>query len=708
MATLVSPGVSVTVTNESFFIPATAPTVPLFIVATADEKLQPDGVSPAQGTYEYGVVRTVTSLTQSTQLYGVPKFLADPGTGAPYHGDARNEYGIFALNEFLGLGDLAYVLRANVNLDDSYTDIVALWNNKVAIDVTVLENDITNYLNQYNTTNGFIPSSPSTAGKETVNYGGTVVGSATIHTGTSPVLPVPGTYTATITVNGVVHSISADLSTLSVFNDVITTLNTQLAGSAVAAIISGNIVITSATTGSTSTVLIVDGGTPFFGSLPGYVSILAPVTGTNGYRTTVTASELISLVGTATQDLFASYSFRNVQTILVSDHHTAPLNVYGNGYSNPATSTYFGLTYIADNIASFPGYPGGGSVAGEFTPTEGGQLLQATADDTKETREFLNATMLGANDAARRVAITTALTAAVNSNTDIRSENFTYNLILCPGYQEVVPSLVQLCQDIQEEAFVIADTPNNLSPDGITNPSTGWAVSVSRVLSTDVAYYYPWGLATNLDGATVMISPAGIACRTFAFNDNTAFLWFAPAGTRRGLIDPGVTDLGYASGTLGGPTVFVSTHPNQGQRDALYQYAPSGGINPLVFFPGVGFLVWGQKTSTGLTASALDRVNVMRLVMYIKRSLRQNTLSFVFEPNDQLTRDNLKALVDNFLGNLITQRGLYDFATVCDATNNTPDRIDANELFIDVAIKPVKAAEFIYIPIRVVSTSATI
>ena len=91
-------------------------------------------------------------------------------------------------------------------------------------------------------------------------------------------------------------------------------------------------------------------------------------------------------------------------------------------------------------------------------------------------------------------------------------------------------------------------------------------------------------------------------------------------------------------------------------------------------------------------------------MMYIKRQLRKNTMSFVFEPNDQLTRDNLKAVVDNFLGDIMVKRGLYDFVTVCDETNNTPSRIDRNELWVDIAIEPVKAIEFIYIPLRLKNT----
>jgi len=203
-----------------------------------------------------------------------------------------------------------------------------------------------------------------------------------------------------------------------------------------------------------------------------------------------------------------------------------------------------------------------------------------------------------------------------------------------------------------------------------------------------------------------VLHASGVALRTYTFSDNVSFLWFAPAGLRRGIIS-GISNLGYVEGTLGEATTFVPVALNQGQRDALYQYAPSGDINPLVFFPGNGFVVWGQKTSAP-AASAMDRVNVSRLIKYIKRQLRRNTLSFVFEPNDALTRDNLKAVVDSFLGDIIVKRGLYDFATVCDESNNTPDRIDRNELYIDIALKPVKAAEFIYIPIRIVTTGASI
>ena len=113
--------------------------------------------------------------------------------------------------------------------------------------------------------------------------------------------------------------------------------------------------------------------------------------------------------------------------------------------------------------------------------------------------------------------------------------------------------------------------------------------------------------------------------------------------------------------------------------------------------------MFGQKTLNANT-SALDRVNVARLVVYIRERLDDIVKPFLFEPNDAAVRSDAKAIVDRFLANLVTQRGLFDFVTVCDTSNNTAERIDRNELHIDIAIQPVKSIEFIYIPIRVQNT----
>jgi phage tail sheath protein FI len=264
-----------------------------------------------------------------------------------------------------------------------------------------------------------------------------------------------------------------------------------------------------------------------------------------------------------------------------------------------------------------------------------------------------------------------------------------------------VDELTALVTDIQEEAMVIADTPMGMDPDEVVT----WADTVGggRVYNNSVAYYYSHGLTSNLDGVEVLGAASGVALRTIAYSDNVSnAVWFAPAGANRGVVT-GVSRMGHYSGIPGTATEFVEVALNQGQRDNLYK--DDTKINGITFLPGRGIIVMGQKTSAPVT-SALDRINVVRLLAYIRRSLRKSTFAFVFEPNDQLTRDNLKAMVDGFLGDLITKRGLYDFATVCDESNNTPDRIDRSELYIDIALKPVKAAEFIYIPIRVLATGA--
>jgi phage tail sheath protein FI len=123
--------------------------------------------------------------------------------------------------------------------------------------------------------------------------------------------------------------------------------------------------------------------------------------------------------------------------------------------------------------------------------------------------------------------------------------------------------------------------------------------------------------------------------------------------------------------------------------------------------PTGGIVVFGQKTRQPF-ASATDRINVVRLENYLRYQLNLLAMPFLFEPNDSTTRKAVKDAFDRFLSELITLRGLYDFLVVCDISNNTPARIDRNELWIDIAIQPVKAIEFIYIPIRIKNTGSSL
>jgi ribosomal protein S6E (S10) len=304
---------------------------------------------------------------------------------------------------------------------------------------------------------------------------------------------------------------------------------------------------------------------------------------------------------------------------------------------------------------------------------------------------------------AQRRMVVRGIQAAITTNTDILNETLDYNLIACPGYPELADEMNTLNTNRKETAFILVDTPMRLKSDITT--LTNWMTNADNAAETGedglltkspyMGVYYPSGRATSIDGTNIVVPASHMTLRTLAYNDQVAYPWFAPAGYQRGIVN-NATSVGYVDGES---SEFVPVNLNEGQRDAMYL----NQLNPIANFNGRGLVVFGQKTLNP-NASALDRVNVARLVVYIRRILDDAVRPFLFEPNDELTRQNAKSVVDRFLGQLITTRALGDFITVCDTSNNTPDRIDRNELYIDIAIQPIKSVEFIYVPIRIQNT----
>ena len=294
---------------------------------------------------------------------------------------------------------------------------------------------------------------------------------------------------------------------------------------------------------------------------------------------------------------------------------------------------------------------------------------------------------------AQRRMVTAGMQAALIANTEVREDQFQFNLIACPGYPELIDEMVALNNDRSQTAFVVGDTPMRLAPNAIdianwSNNTNGDGLATS---SPYLGVYYPCGQTSDLQGNTVVVPPSYMALRTIIFNDNVSFQWFAPAGTRRGLVD-NASSIGYIDSTTG---EFTFNGIRQGLRDTLYE----NKINPITSLPGVGLVVWGQKTRNP-TASSLDRINVARLVNYIRTILATVGNGFLFEPNDTITRDQIKNIISGAINDLIAKRGIYDYVVICDDTNNTPTRIARNELYVDIAIEPMKDVEFIYIPIR--------
>ena len=304
---------------------------------------------------------------------------------------------------------------------------------------------------------------------------------------------------------------------------------------------------------------------------------------------------------------------------------------------------------------------------------------------------------------AQRSSVIQAMNAAVSTNTDIRSEDNYITLMAAPGYPELQPSLVTLNNDRGMTAFIVGDTPMRLAEDatGLAN----WAQNVAGASvtgdqgcvtrDTNLGIYYPSGITTDLSGNAVAVPASHMMLRTFIRSDAMSYPWLAAAGIRRGTID-NANNIGYINATTG---EFQTTKVRLSTRDVLY----ANQINALTYFTGTGLLNYGNKTSFA-SSSALDRVNVARLINYIRYQLVRLARPYVFEPNDAFTRQQVLSSVNTFLHELVTQRGLYDFLVVCDDSNNTPARIDRSELWVDVAIEPVKAAEFIYIPVRVLNT----
>jgi phage tail sheath protein FI len=237
-------------------------------------------------------------------------------------------------------------------------------------------------------------------------------------------------------------------------------------------------------------------------------------------------------------------------------------------------------------------------------------------------------------------------------------------------------------------ATAIQDWANN-SNAALDNGEDG-LISASEYMGV----FYPSGLTTDNSGNNIVVPPSHMMMRVLANNDNVGFPWFAPAGTRRGVVD-NATSVGYIDSEGEFETISVT----ESVRTSMHEVK----VNPITFFSGSGIVNFGNLTKTA-ASSALDRINVARLAVYLRTQLDAIGKPFIFEPNDELTRNEIKAAIESFLLELVGQRALYDFLVVCDDTNNTPTRIDRNELYVDIAIEPVKSVEFIYIPLRIKNT----
>ncbi len=265
------------------------------------------------------------------------------------------------------------------------------------------------------------------------------------------------------------------------------------------------------------------------------------------------------------------------------------------------------------------------------------------------------------------------------------SDEFDINLVAIPGVLHALHSpITSYANDICEErgdAFLIMDSI------GIND---NIATAVSTVEGFDSNYsatYYPWVKIIDTDrNKPVWVPPSVVLPGVMAFNDRVAAEWFAPAGLNRG----GLTEV-----------VEVKTRLTQAERDTLYE----ARINPIAVFPSTGVCVWGQKTLQG-RPSALDRINVRRLLIAAKKFIASSTRYLVFEQNTSQTRTRFLNIVNPYLESIQQRQGLYAFRVIMDESNNTPDIIDRNILYGQLFLQPAKTAEFIILDFNIQSTGA--
>jgi hypothetical protein len=271
------------------------------------------------------------------------------------------------------------------------------------------------------------------------------------------------------------------------------------------------------------------------------------------------------------------------------------------------------------------------------------------------------------------------------------ADEFDINLIVLPGifremHSYVTELVINMCET-RQDCFYIMDNvvfPASNQTVGLIDAAIN---SVATIDSNYVGTYYPWVkiLDTNTN-KIISVPPSVVLPAVYAANDNSAAEWYAPAGLNRGGI----------------PTaVQVLDRVTHSERDTLYE----GRVNPIAAFPGQGICVWGQKTLQ-IAPSALDRINVRRLLINLKKFIASSSNYLVFEQNVAATRNRFLSIVTPYLESVQQRNGIYAFQVKMDAENNTPDLIDRNILYGQIYIQPTRTAEFIILDFNILPTGA--
>ena len=333
------------------------------------------------------------------------------------------------------------------------------------------------------------------------------------------------------------------------------------------------------------------------------------------------------------------------------------------------------------NDGTTVGTDGTNSYSASLPIVESGSFYNATGENAVASANYFNS-----------ISNTNAQGLTSGNYTDAVSildnkDEYIFNVLSTPGliYKNsdqagVLNSVITLAES-RGDCIAVVDLENYAST---VNSSTSTATSLN---TSYAASYWPWVQVVSATGRNVWAPASVVIPGIYAFTDNSSAPWFAPAGLVRG-------------GIVG--VIQAEQKLTRGQRDLLYD----GKINPIATFPGQGIAVFGQKTLQ-TKASALDRVNVRRLLIQLKKFLGDQARNLVFEQNTVATRNRFLSVVNPYLESVVQRQGLYAFRVVMDDTNNTADVVDRNQLVGQIFIQPAKTAEFIVLDFTVEPTGAT-
>ncbi len=300
---------------------------------------------------------------------------------------------------------------------------------------------------------------------------------------------------------------------------------------------------------------------------------------------------------------------------------------------------------------------------------------EGTSEDG--TNELLNAVVIGTPDDKEGIYA-------------LDDDNLNISVAIAPGFnnQRIQNALITLAESSQN--FIAAVSP----PYGLNNvqEAVNWVngksgLRTAAINSSYVAVYWPWVQVFSVyDEKDRWLDPAIYAVRQMVYTDAVSEPWFAPAGFNRGRL-----------------TKPIDTEQilSQGDRDTLYD----SNINPMVKFFPEGITIFGQKTAKRIPSST-DRINVRRLMIYLRKTLLASTRGFIFEPNDAITWENVKGVCEDILRDIASRRGVAEYRVICDETTNSPLRVSRRELWCKIILRPVEAAEYIIFEVNLTNNTS--